>query len=356
MADHEALAAQQRLDEIEAFRRELARLEQEGVLALSPDQAEALAAHHRRLADSLARSFDVDRDLHQKQLSRGMRAASLFGALALSASLFFGVRQFWGLLDTPIQVALLIGASLGTLALTGWLQRRGAPAYYVKLAAMVALTAFVLNVGLVGDIFNLAPSKEALLVYAVYALLLACACDRRLLLVAGIVCGVAYLSARMGAGSGLYWLSVGERPERFFPVALLLYLVPRYVDQSSHAGFAETYRVAALLTLFLPMLVLAHWGESSYLEVDPDFVRGAYQVLGFVASAAGVGLGLRQGRPEVTNTSMVLFAIFLYTKFFDWWWESMPKYLFFLVVGLTAVLLLVVLMRLRRVARAKGSE
>ena len=42
--------------------------------------------------------------------------------------------------------------------------------------------------------------------------------------------------------------------------------------------------------------------------------------------------------------------IFLYTKFFDWWWDVMPKYLFFLVLGLTAVLLLVVMRRLR----AKG--
>jgi uncharacterized membrane protein len=47
------------------------------------------------------------------------------------------------------------------------------------------------------------------------------------------------------------------------------------------------------------------------------------------------------------NTGMTFFVIFLYTKFFDWWWEIMPKYLFFLVLGLTAILLLLVLRRLR---------
>jgi len=41
------------------------------------------------------------------------------------------------------------------------------------------------------------------------------------------------------------------------------------------------------------------------------------------------------------------FVVLLYTKFFDWWWEAMPKYLFFLVLGLTAVLFLLVLKRLR---------
>jgi len=47
-------------------------------------------------------------------------------------------------------------------------------------------------------------------------------------------------------------------------------------------------------------------------------------------------------------TRKAQFCIFLYTKFFDWWWEVMPKYLFFLVLGLCAVLILLVLRRLRR--------
>jgi uncharacterized membrane protein len=42
----------------------------------------------------------------------------------------------------------------------------------------------------------------------------------------------------------------------------------------------------------------------------------------------------------------------MYTKFFVWWWESMPKYLFFLVLGLTAVLLLLVLRRFRSQTRS----
>jgi hypothetical protein len=44
-------------------------------------------------------------------------------------------------------------------------------------------------------------------------------------------------------------------------------------------------------------------------------------------------------------------VIFLYTKFFDWWWEWMPKYLFFLVIGLVAILLLLILKRLRTASR-----
>jgi hypothetical protein len=45
----------------------------------------------------------------------------------------------------------------------------------------------------------------------------------------------------------------------------------------------------------------------------------------------------------------VFFVIFLYTKFFDWWWEIMPKYLFFFVLALAAILCLLILKRLRKV-------
>ena len=48
------------------------------------------------------------------------------------------------------------------------------------------------------------------------------------------------------------------------------------------------------------------------------------------------------------NTGITFFVIFLYTKFFDWWWATMPKWLFFLVLGLAAILILLVLKRLRR--------
>jgi hypothetical protein len=119
------------------------------------------------------------------------------------------------------------------------------------------------------------------------------------------------------------------------------------VPHDRFAGFAPIYRVFALLTLFLPILVLANWGYGSYLQLDAGIVEGAYQVLGFGLSAAVIWLGIRRQWHEVVNTGLAFFVIFLYTKFFDWWWQTMPKYLFFFVLGLTAVLCLVVLRRLR---------
>jgi uncharacterized membrane protein len=124
-------------------------------------------------------------------------------------------------------------------------------------------------------------------------------------------------------------------------------LLPQFIDHARFAGFAGIYRIFGLLTLFLPALVLANWGNGSYLELDPDIIEGMYQLFGFAGSAGAIWLGARRHWPEVVNTGMTFFVIFLYTKFFDWWWEIMPKYLFFLVLGLTAILLLLVLRRLR---------
>ncbi|MBI2314381.1 MAG: DUF2157 domain-containing protein [Betaproteobacteria bacterium] len=344
--------AQRRADEIRVFQHELERLERDGVLALTEAQRKAVADHHAGLLAQFARDFDIDRDVQAKQLSLGMRIASFLGALALAASVFFLFYQFWGQFTEAVQVTILLGAVLGTFLATVWIQGRDASGYFTKLAAMVAFVCFVLNVAMLGQIFNITPSDKALIPWAALAFLLAYACDLRLLLAAGILCVIAFVSARTGTWSGMYWIYFGLRPENFFPAAVALFLVPSFISHRRFPGFAAIYRVFGLLTLFLPVLVLAHWGDASYLDLDPDFIEGFYQVCGFGLSAAAIWLGARQGWPGVVNTALVMFVIFLYSKFFDWWWEIMPKYLFFLVLGIASVLLILVLRRLR--ARGLG--
>lgn len=339
--------AQQRADQIRVFQEEMDILEREGVVALSTEQRRQIAEYHRRLLNQYARSFDIDRDERASQLSLGMRIASLFGALALSTSVFFLFYQFWGWLSTVTQVLILIAAPLFMLGLTIFIQRKDFSGYFAKLAALVTCACFVLNITMLGQIFNITPSDKALLPWAALAFLLAYACDLGLLLVAGILCMIAYVAARTGTWSGMYWLSFGERPENFFPAGAILLAIPQLIHHRRFAGFPSLYRIFGLLTIFLPMLVLGNWGNASYLDWDPDFIEGCYQVLGFACSSFAVWYGVRRQWPEVINTGVTFFIIFLYTKIFDWWWESMPKYLFFLVLGLVSVLFLVVLKRLR---------
>jgi hypothetical protein len=341
--------AQQRVDVIRSFREELSRVEAEGVLRLDAAQRVALDTHHDALLAQLKLGFDVDRNATARQLSLGMRVASFIGALALAASVFFLFYNFWGFFSTPVQVTTVVGVGLGAFLLTMAVARRDATGYFTKLAAMVAFACFVLNIVMLGEIFNITPSDKALLPWAAFAFLLAYTFELRLLQAAGILSLIAFISARTGSWSGMYWIYFGERPENFFPAAVAIFLVPRLFDQSRFAGFAATYRVFGMLTLFLPMLVLANWGTASYLDLDRNVVQGLYQVAGFAGTAAMIWVGARRDWKEVSNTGVTLFVIFLYTKLFDWWWDWMPKYIFFLLMGLAAVLLLIVFKRLRGV-------
>jgi len=350
------IEAQQRADDIRIFRKELNRLETAGVLRLADEQQVAVNSHHDGLLAGFAQSYDIDRDMRSKQLSWGMRIASFLGALALAASVFFLFYQFWGRFTVTAQVAILIGASLGIFAATVWIQGRDATGYFTKLAAMVAFSCFVLNVAMLGQIFNITPSDKALLPWAAFALLLAYACDLRLLLAAGIICIIVYTAARFGTWSGMYWIHFGERPENFFPVSLLLFFLPQIVNHRRREDFAPVYRVFAIISLLLPVLILSNWGYISYLTWPATTIQHFYQIAGFVISAALVWIGLRKQWPEVANTGVTFFVIFLYTKFFDWWWEMLPKYLFFLVVGLTALLFLFVIKRLRQAAQKQPEQ
>lgn len=345
-------AAQQRADDIRIFRQELARLDAENALVLSDAQRAGLTAHHDRLLAELSRRFDVDRDVRARQLSWSMRIASFLGALALAASVFFLFYQFWGLFSATVQVSILVSAALASFVATMLIRRRDTTGYFTKLAGLVAFACFVLNLAMLGQIFNITPTDNALIVWGALAFLLAYAGEQRLLLAAGILCVMAYTAARVGTWGGLYWLDFGERPENFFPVAIAVFCFPQLVRHRHHEDFAPTYRILGLIALLLAVLILSHWGRASYLPLPSATVEGLYQILGFALSAAAIWLGLRRGWSETVNGGLTFFVIFLYTKFFDWWWALMPKYLFFLVLGLAAVLILLAIKRLRQAQAA----
>jgi uncharacterized membrane protein len=345
-------SAQQRVDDVRVFRRELERLGQEGALALTAEQAARLTAYHDSLLVEFQRAFDVDHDAKAKRLSLGMRIASLLGALALAASVFFLFYQFWGLMSESAQAAILVAGAFATFLLTMWIQRRDATGYFTNLSAMVAFVCFVLNVAMLGQAFNVTPSDNALIAWAAFAFLLAYACGSRLLLAAGIFCVMGFIAARVGAWRGCYWLDLGERPENFIPAAIVLFVIPQFIGHERFPGFASVYRVLSLIALFLSLLVLAFFGQLSYFDAPTKTIEAVYQVAGFAMSAVVIWLGARRDWPAVSNTGTTFFVLFLYTKIFDWWWDAMPKWLFFLVVGLTAILGLVVLRRFRGRASA----
>ncbi len=338
--------AQKRADQIGHFHAELNVMKADEVLALTEDQQQAIIGYHSTLLSDLSSTFDIDASKQEKQLSLGMKITSFLGALGLTASVFFLFYQFWGSFSTTIQLIILMATPLIGLAVTMYLSGRETTGYFSKISGLVTLAAFVLNLSMFGQIFNITPSENALLIWGLFAFLLAYATDARLLLAMGIILLASFLSAKTGTWSGCYWISFGERPENFFPAAIVLFLLP-FIPHHRFSGFASIYRVFAMLLFFIPVLILSNWGVISYLDFTKASIEGIYQIVGFCFSAAAIFMGIKKGWSEVVNTGNVFFTIFLYTKFYDWWWDWMPKYLFFLVIGLTAILMLFVFKRLR---------
>jgi uncharacterized membrane protein len=338
--------AQARADRIRSFREELEALDRDGVLELSDSQRAELLAHHDRLLAALAASFDVDVTGAQKQLSWGMRIAAFLGAAAISAAVFLLFYRYWGYLGTASQVAVLVSAPLAALAGTWAAGQRERTGYVAAIVGLVAFACFVLDLSMLGQIFAITPTQHALLAWALFAFLLAYGQSLRLLQIAGILSLSGWLSATTGTWGGLYWLSVGERPEHFILAGAVIFALGS-IPHRGHPGFPGAYRLFGLLGALLAILTLSNWGTGSALPLGVRAVEHLYQVAGFALSGAAIWAGLRFGWPGIVNLGATSFTVFLYTRFFDWWWAWMPRYLFFLVLGLTALLFLLVLKRLR---------
>lgn len=342
--------AQQRADRIQSFDQELACLEKGGILRLTHEQRDAVAAYHADLLKEFALHFDIDTSTTARQMSMGMRIVSFLGALAFSAAVFFFFYRYWGLFSTSVQSTILVAAPLLILSGVEFAARRERTLYFASLISLVAFAAFVLDLSMLGQIFSITPSQNAFLVWGVFALLIAYTYHLRLMLVAGLACLMGYLAASMGTWSGMYWLSFGERPENFIVAGALIFAAA-FVPQRRYAEFLPSYRIFGLLALFIAILVLSHWGMGSYLPLPPKQIENGYQISGFILAGLVIWLGIRRSWHGVVNLGSTFFVIFLYTKFYDWWWEWLPKYLFFLVLGGIAVGLLFVLRRMRSLIR-----
>ncbi len=343
--------AQARADRIRAFRDELRDLEAGGVAALPEDLAARIRAHHDELLRALAGRFDVDRTEEEKQLSVGMRIASLLGAIALSFAVYFFFFRIWGAIPTPAQVGLLLAAPVAAVLGTEFAARKERTLYVAAIVALVATAAFGLTLVMLGDLFNISPSPDAFLAWGIFAGILAYAYGLRLLLAIAIVAGTVFVTGRLGSWDGSYWGYAFQRPEHLLLPGALLIAVPASGRHRALPSFPPIYRAAGLLAIFVPVLVLANAGQLSRLDFSRKTVEVLYQVVGFAGGAAAVWVGVRRRWSETTALGTIFLVVLLYVKFFDWWWDWMPKWLFFLVLGAVAVGVLLLLRRVQSAMR-----
>ncbi len=142
-----------------------------------------------------------------------------------------------------------------------------------------------------------------------------------------------------------------RRPETLLPGGLLIAAVPLTVPHRQFAEFRDVYRMVGLFFSFASLELLVHAGKMSFLPLSVRVVENLYRILGFLLAGVVIWLGIRHGKPLIMNLASLFFAVYIFDRLFSSWWDWMPKYLFFLIIGLTAMVLLVVFRRLRIRAR-----
>jgi uncharacterized membrane protein len=340
--------AQQRADRIAAFRAELAELEREQGLTLTPDQRAQLDGHHQRVLADLNQQFGADISEPERRISWGMRLVSLLGGVAFFVALFLFLQRIWGALPIAAQVAVLVFIPLLLLAATAYGAGRKVASYYLALLGLATGTAFVLGLSVLGSIFNTVPSPHALLAWGAFAFLVAYAFGLRLLLGAGLVLLCAWTATWLGARGGVHWESVLSRGGYFIPGAALLYAMPWLSRGRNPPDFDFVYRVCGAAVGLIALLILSKSADLCCPVPATRMVETLYQIAGLLVSAGVIWHGLRLGRNGLVNLGGAAFVTFLFVCLHGWWWDWMPRYLFFLLIGMTALGLLAAFRRLRR--------
>jgi hypothetical protein len=326
-------AAQRRADQIAAFRAELDQLAREGGPAIDPAALTAVHAHQDALLAQLAREFDVDRTLAARRMSLGMRIASFLGAAALVAAIVSFFYRIWDSFGTPAQVVFLVVAPMVALAAMIAAGRIEKTRYVASICALVACGAFVLETVALSRLFNLRESPHFLGFWTVFALSVALPWRFRIPYALGAVALAVYLGALVFEIVGVPWTHVIERPEPLIAAAaLLLVAAHRAVPE-----MAPVARAVLLVVMLLPLLLLSSVSGLSLLPIDIDSARVIYQVVAFGAACIVIAAALRYGQLETLAIGSTFAGLFIVTRFVDWWWDWMPKYLFFLIMAAVAI-------------------
>jgi hypothetical protein len=338
--------AQRRVNQIRAFGEELAALDREGVLPLSAEQAAVVAAHHERLLRQLAIQYDVDRSDAASRLSRGMQLLSFFAAVALTLSVYSLVSRFWGRLDLPAQAALLAAFPIAALGGVEMAARRERTLYIASLFALVAYGTFWLAIGILSWTLNISVTPVAIWAGVLFGVALALPFRFRLILALALTGLIVALAGTVFQSAGSEWTQAFERPEPLITAAFLsTFLGPRLAQVDSQ--FAPVVRLVGLSIGLGGLLLLSVNGRQSLLPIAAESAEAFYQAVMLVVTVACLVIAIRHAWRETVMLASVALALFLLTRYVDWLWDVLPRYVFFLLLALAAFGWLLALRRIR---------
>jgi hypothetical protein len=325
-----------REQQVQAFKAELLQLAKEGI-TLEPATLDRIRAHHSAL-------FADEPD---DRLSLAMRLASFVGAVALSAAIVTLFYRFWGQITLPVQVGILVAGPVLLVGVTHVLKQWEKSGYFATLAALAAFSAFVLDLSVLGTVYNLPPTPHAFIAWGAFGLILGWQYGLRLPHFAGLVALGLWISAIPGHLRSEELPDLWARGEAMAVTGALFLLAPLVLKEMIKEWQAFDLRIVGMVGLFLGIFILCVEGDQSWLPMADSWVEALYQLIGFLVGGAVVAWGVRDRLAHLANGGMIFLTILVLMKATDWWWEILPRWVFFLILAGVAIGVMFTLRRIR---------
>jgi hypothetical protein len=98
---------------------------------------------------------------------------------------------------------------------------------------------------------------------------------------------------------------------------------------------------------FLGLLLLSSAGSASLLPTPARVTELIYQGVILLATLLALIIGIRRHWRETVHIAAGALTIFLFGRFVDWFWDAVPRFVFFLLLAAIAIAWLLALRRIR---------
>jgi hypothetical protein len=340
-----AVKAGERARQILRWRDEQAALHQEGVVAADDPTLLAIHRHHDALLAGFAADREVDLSREEERLSAGMRLATLLGAAALSIAWAMLASSLWNDLGPVAKLAMVWVPALALLPATGFAALREPSGYIANIVGTVGTIAMAVAGFATFDLYQVDSPRLPFLLFGAYGLFVAYRFRLVLPLLVGIV-GVGALAWSLEAL--LLRSPVNDTFEHLEPLVLVgfaAYLVGT-VRRSDPPAFSLAWRLMGVVAMVFPLLLLGITTDGSWLRSGENSEL-LYQLVGLIVFVAMVWLGLRRDDVILARAGATALVLFLFLRMVDWFWDAIPDWLFFLMMGGMAFGVLLVLRSVR---------
>lgn len=343
-----------RARQVLGWRDEVAQLKREGLVAADDPVMTAIRLHHDALLEGFASSGEVDLTREEERLSAGMRLATLLGAAALSIAWAMLVSSLWASLAPGARLALVWMPPLLLLLATGFSALRESTRYVANIVGTVGTIAMAVAGFATFDMYGVDNPRMPFLLFGTYGLFVAYRYRLVLPLLVAIV-GVGAFGWSLEAM--MLRSPVNDTFEHLEPLILvgLAACLVGGLRRGDPPAFSLVWRLAGIVAMVFPLLLLGITTDGSWFG-SGHTSELIYQLAGFLAFVVMVWQGLRRDDVILARGGATALVLFLFLRMVDWFWEAIPDWLFFLLMGGLAFGVLLVLRAVRERQRVGMSS